>query len=155
MDSLTVNVQAKRQDLVGENNALLPVVSNLDMSAADVGLVDKNAAASALCNIEENPEVVEDEVSVVMEALEKKLWLPSSREEEEGEEMAVTDGKSAIFSRVKDAIFIKNGLLSANILLSLRWPDTLGGRVCRAEATQNVRGGGPMIRGKSECTRRS
>ena len=95
LDSLTVKVQGKRQDLVGGNNALLPVVSNLDMSAADVGLVDKNAAASALCNIEENPEVVEDEVSVVMEALEKKLWLLPSREEEEGEEMAVTDGKSA------------------------------------------------------------
>ena len=103
MDSLTVKVQGKRQDLVGGNNALLPVVSDLDLSAADVGLVDKNAAASALCNIEENPEVVEDEVSVVMEALEKKLWLLPGKEEaeeeedEEGEEIWVVEGKSTIF----------------------------------------------------------
>ena len=86
LDNLTMKVQGKRQDLLGGNNALVPVVMDLDVPAAAVGVIDKNAAVMALCSIEENPEVVDDEISVVMEALEKRLWLPSSGEEEEEEE---------------------------------------------------------------------
>ena len=58
---------------------------DVDVPAAAVGVIDKNAAVMALCSIEENPEVVDDEISVVMEALEKRLWLPPSGEEEEEE----------------------------------------------------------------------
>ena len=42
LDPLSVKMQGKKQYLVGENNALLPMVSNLDVSDVDVGLVDKN-----------------------------------------------------------------------------------------------------------------
>ena len=104
LDNLTVKVQEKRQDLLGANNALLPLVMDLDVSAADVGVVDKTAAVTAICNVEENPEVVEDEVAEIMEQVEKKLWLPSSEEEEvdEGdEELEQDDDKNVIFSRLR------------------------------------------------------
>ena len=105
LDNLAVKIQGKRQDLLGANKTLLPVVMNLDVSAANVGVSDKNAAVTAICIMEENPEVVEDEVSEIMEQMEKKLWLPPSGEEEEeqeeGEEEGDVEDQGAVYSRVR------------------------------------------------------
>ena len=58
-------------------------------------------AATALCNIEANPEVIEDQVSEVMQEMEKKLWPPPSGEEEEEDEEEGNGGEKSAISAWK------------------------------------------------------
>lgn len=74
LGTLSVNIQAKRPDLMAGNGTIFPVLQDAAYSAADVGLdsdsAARTAAAKTITSIEEDDEMVEALGQMMMEELD-------------------------------------------------------------------------------------